>query len=96
VPLRFTCDPAKDAHNRHVHGMSLVEGARVLIGDPSRLHTWLDRRQREERWKTVGPHPVIPGLLIVVYHYREDDLIRLVSVRKATVQEGRTYANRYR
>lgn len=94
VPLRFAYDPAKDVGNRQRHGMSLIEGVHVLLGDPNRHLTRLDRRQVEERWITIGPHPVIPGLLVVVYHYRSVDLVRLISVRKATAQERKSYAHR--
>jgi uncharacterized DUF497 family protein len=94
VSLRFAFDPAKDAANRQAHGMSLIEGAHVLVGDPNRHLTRLDQRHREERWITIGPHPVIPGLLVVVYHYRSADLVRLISVRLATSRERKHYAHR--
>ena len=94
MPLRFAYDPAKDLANRHRHGLSLVEGAHVLLGDPNRQLTRLDPRHVEERWITLGPHPEIPSLLVVVYHYRSHDLVRLISVRKATAQERKSYAHR--
>jgi uncharacterized DUF497 family protein len=94
VPMRFTYDPAKDAANRKQHGLPLIEGAHVLLGDPCRHLTRLDSRHEEERWVTIGPHPVFHGLLVVVYHFRSADLVRLISVRKSTAQERKRYAQR--
>lgn len=94
MSLRFTFDPAKDAANRQAHGVSLIEGAYVLVSDSNRHLTRLDKRHREERWITIGPHPAIPGLLVVVWHERSADLVRLISVRTATSRERKHYAHR--
>lgn len=97
MPPRFVYDRDKDKLNRKHHGMSLVEGYHVLKGDPRFFMTDLDVDQVEERWITIAPHPVIPGLLVVVYHHRnmqDEDTIRLISVRKATRLERKAYEER--
>ena len=43
----------------------------------------------EERWQTIG---LINGLFVLlVAHTLEDDLIRIISARKATPRERRLY-----
>ncbi len=98
MALRFIWDRHKDAVNRRKHGFSLLVGAQVLINDPFVLLHLHDRRhsQTEERWITIGPARGDSGqrLFFVVHTTRQDDLIRIISVRKATAHERRFHAKR--
>lgn len=42
----------------------------------------------EDRFVTIG---MVDGLLSVVYTERENDILRLISARKATEKERRAY-----
>jgi len=75
-----TFDPAKDAENRRKHGVSLADGA-LTIEDTS--------AEGEQRFVTVGVNSF--GTLMVVVFTDRDDGPRLISVRKATPRERRTY-----
>ena len=98
MPLRFVWDRDKDATNRRKHGFSLLVGAQVLTNDPVVLLHLHDRRhsQTEERWITIGPArgDNAQRLFFVVHAERHDDLIRIVSVRKATARERKNHAKR--
>ncbi len=59
--------------------------------DSNRIEQYDDRKDYgEDRWITMGV--VGPALLVVVYAVREaDEVIRLISARRANAQENRAY-----
>jgi uncharacterized DUF497 family protein len=65
------------------------ETAVLVFEDPYALMR-LDRVvDGEERWQTIG---MIEGLVVLlVAHTLDDDLIRIISARKATPRERKTY-----
>ena len=87
--LRFEWDPQKAKRNLKKHGISFEEAATVFgdalsmtIADP--LHSTV-----EQRWVTLGlTHR---ERLVVVVHTNRGSTIRLISARKATRREKRTY-----
>jgi len=83
--MRYTWDPEKDALNRRKHGLSLAAGVDALE-DPD-LYFWFDERfdYGEERVITLG---LSRGqVLHVVSTEREEDLTRIISVRRAEDDE---------
>ena len=83
-----TFDPAKDAENCRKHGVSLADGDGE-ISDPLALTIEDDAAEGEQRFVTVGVNSF--GVLMVVVFTDRDDDPRLISVRKATPRERRTY-----
>lgn len=83
-----TFDPAKDAENRLKHGVSLAEGDGVL-SDPLALTIEDDSSEGEQRFVTVGMN-LFGKLMVVVFAHRSGEP-RLISVRRATSRERRTY-----
>ena len=87
----FEWDPDKAQSNLRKHEVSFEEAARVFL-DPNRIETFDGREAYgEDRWKTVGL--VEPALLAVVYTVRgeDDEIIRLISARKADSYEQAQY-----
>ena len=91
--MRFEWDEHKSKRNRAKHGVSF-ETACLVFDDPRAL-SFQDRHENgEERWQTVGR---IAGavILLVAHTYRpsdtDDEIVRIVSARKATPNERRTY-----
>ena len=90
--MRFEWDEVKNRRNRRKHKISF-ESAKMVFDDP---HALADRDREvddEERWLTVG---VIDESIAVVVAstFREeagDDVIRIVSARKASPSERRAY-----
>jgi len=65
------------------------EVAKDVFRDPARMINLDDRTGSEERWQTIG---LVSGrVLFVVYAEREDDVIRIISARKASRREEREY-----
>lgn len=89
--MRFEWDPAKATANLRKHGVPFEDAAEVFL-DPNRVETHDGRETYgEDRWKTVGV--VVPNLLCVVYTLRksDDELVRLISARKADNHERARY-----
>ena len=87
----FEWDPDKAQSNLRKHEVSFEEAARVFL-DPNRIETFDGREAYgEDCWKTVGL--VEPALLAVVYTVRgeDDEIIRLISARKADSHEQAQY-----
>ena len=83
-----TFDPAKNAANLRKHGVSLSDGDGVL-NDPLALTAEDTSIDAEQRFVTIGLNS-FGVLMVVVFAHREDDL-RIISVRRATPKERRTY-----
>jgi uncharacterized protein len=81
-------DPTKAARNLRKHDVSFEEAATVLL-DPLAL-TFVDDHTTEERSITFG-HSSLNRLLVVVTTERAEDVIRIISARKATQPERRSY-----
>jgi uncharacterized protein len=86
--MRFEWDDDKQAANLRNHGLDLAD-AEVVFQHP-RL-TWLDTREDygEDRWCSLG---MLQGRVVVlVYTERLPDIIRVISLRKATHRERTQY-----
>jgi uncharacterized protein len=92
--MRFEWDAGKNRINLSKHQVGF-ELAREVFDDP--LHLSIQDRvvEGEQRWQTIG---TVGGvvLLIVAHTYRDDgddEVIRIISARKATRKERRDYEN---
>jgi hypothetical protein len=90
--LRFEWDDEKNASNYRKHHV-LFETALLVFDDPDFV-TVQDREvDGEERWQTIGR--VEGVLLLMVAHTVEDEeddeLVRIISARRATRHERRRY-----
>jgi uncharacterized DUF497 family protein len=85
--MKITYDAIKNKTNRLKHRIDLAEIEGVFYDD--RAMTVEDKDHNEERFVTLG----LDGfgrLLVVAYHYRNDD-IRVISARNAEPHEQRAY-----
>ena len=94
VNYNFEWDPTKDRENRNKHGVVFDEAATVFR-DSKALSTFdPDHSEAEHRWITMGISEK-GRLLIVIHTFREESedaaTIRIISSRKATKQETKTY-----
>jgi len=87
--MDYVWDLAKDALNRRKHQLSLSDGIEALE-DPKR-ESWIDDRfdYGEERIVTLGLTKV--GILYVVFTQTDEDLTRIISVRRAEENEIEQY-----
>ena len=83
----YEWDPVKATSNLKKHGVDFADAALVLE-DPDAL-TMPDPHPHEQRFLTLGVDP-LGRVLVVIYTWR-GDRIRLISARKATRSEARSY-----
>ena len=90
--MRFEWDENKNQSNQAKHGLGF-ETAICVFEDPS-YWSYQDRFvDGEERWQTIG---LASGVLLVLVAHtvreeEQDEVIRLISARKANKHEERIY-----
>jgi uncharacterized DUF497 family protein len=90
--MRFIWEERKSRRNLAKHKVSF-ETAMLVFDDP-RAISCLDRIEHgEERWQTLGLAGGIVVLLVAHTYYDEDgeEVIRIISARKATPHERKMY-----
>jgi len=92
--LRFVWDLSKAASNLKKHGVSFEEARAVFSDEFARLIPDPDHSDVEDRFLLLGLGSKL-RLLIVCHCYRDGDVIRIISARKAGKPEQQQY-ERYR
>jgi uncharacterized protein len=91
--MRYEWDDKKNQINKRKHGISFEE-SREVFDDPLHI-SLLDKRFNyfEERWITIGK--TVKNQLVVVaniyFDNNNEEVIRIISARKATSNERRQY-----
>lgn len=88
--IQFTFDPLKDAANILKHGLSLSD-APLVFNAVNKL-TIESNKQDEARLMDVAMMELAGVVLVLVYVLREPQQVRVVSLRRASKQERRLYA----
>ena len=88
--MRFRYDPAKAAANLRKHGVSFADAEGVLE-DPLAVTVQDPDPEGETRLITVGMGSA-GELLVVVYAERNEEY-RIISARRATRKERKSYEN---
>ncbi len=87
--VRFEWDPRKADANLRTHGVRFTEAITILED-----HFALSREDpdaiEEQRFVTLGLSN-LANLLVIVYAYREADVIRVISAWKANKRQRRQY-----
>lgn len=94
--MRFDWDEEKNRRNRAKHKLSF-ETASLVFDDPQALSAPDRVVEGEVRWQTIG---LVAGavVLVVAHAFREEngeEVIRIISARKATGRERRVYEESY-
>ena len=87
--FQFEWDERKAKENLRKHRVSFHEATTILSDFLSLTMPDPRHSQTEERWITIG-HSEKQRLLVVV-HTETNDVIRIISARKATSYERKTY-----
>lgn len=94
--LRIEWDERKNAANKRKHGVSFEEAETVFYDDRAVLTQDPDDDQGEDRFLLLGLSASL-RTLVVCHCYREaEDVIRIISARKAHREERRDYDKRWR
>lgn len=86
--MDYEWDKAKARSNRKKHGTSFADA--VVVLEDEQAITVPDDNPNEERFITIGMD-AFGQVLVVVYTWRGEETIRIVSARKATRAERQQY-----
>ena len=94
--LRFDWDPKKNRENQRDHGVSFEAAETAFADEHGLLMADPDHSEDEDRFILLGLSAIL-RLLVVCHTYREkDEVIRLISARKANRSERAHYSRRWR
>jgi uncharacterized protein len=98
--LQFEWDEAKNLANQRKHGVSFEEASNLFL-DPFHVVTADQIVNGEQRWQALGMATRTTGtivLLLVAHTMREEsgdedtvEVIRIISARKTTSEERKSY-----
>jgi uncharacterized protein len=92
--LRFEWDARKAAANLRKHGVSFEEARTVFLDENALLRPDKDHVEDEGRFVLLGLSGRLRTLVVCHCYRQEDEVIRLISARKANSDERRQYADR--
>ncbi|AAS12152.1 BrnT family toxin [Treponema denticola] len=90
----FEWDEIKNETNIKKHdGISFKIAARVFL-DSKRIEKYDEQHStlEEQRWNAIG---LVEDVLFVVFTERKNDIIRIISARKANQEEINEYYSNY-
>ena len=82
----FEWDPIKDQVNRERHGISFEEASELFNSGDDYLEIY-DEEHSDDEERFIGIGPIRTRIIVVIYTERSDDVIRLMSARRATKRE---------
>ncbi len=89
--IRFEWDKRKALANERKHGVSFDEARSVFFDERARLIDDPEHSESEERFILMGLSSSL-RLLLVCHCYRSKaNVIRIISARKATARESKSY-----
>ena len=91
--IRFEWDSRKARANEKKHGISFEEAESVFFDEQALLLEDARPLHDEERFVLLGVSASL-RVLVVIHALRDEDVIRIVSARKATRSETSEYERR--
>lgn len=85
----FEWDEEKEAGNFAKHGIRFKTAIKVFKDD-NKLIRYDEEHPQEERYDVLGS---VGRILFVVCAFKEDNVIRMISARRANDEESRRYYN---
>ena len=92
--LRFEWDARKSAANLRKHGVSFEEARSVFLDENALLRPDESHSDEEDRFLLLGLSGRLRALVVCHCYRQENEVIRLISARKANADEQRQYDDR--
>ncbi len=96
TPPRIEWDPAKSVLNKQRHGVSFEEASSVFADEHALLLADPGHSTDEDRFILLGFGASLRMLVVCHCYRRGDQIIRIISARKATKTERAVYTERWR
>jgi uncharacterized DUF497 family protein len=91
----FEWDDAKNEGNRRKHGVSFEEAQTVFSDDHALFMGDPDHSETEDRFLLLGLSSLLRTLVVCHCYQEQEDLIRIISARKADAEERALYNRRW-
>ena len=92
--LAFDWDEGKNLSNRKKHGISFEEAETVFVDENALLIHDPDHSGEEDRFVLLGLSAKLRMLVVNHCYRKNDEVIRIISARKATRMERKQYLGR--
>jgi uncharacterized DUF497 family protein len=92
--IDFEWDNNKAADNQRKHGVSSEEAQTAFIDENALLINDPDHSDDEDRFILLGLSASLRVLVVCHCYRKSDEVIRIISARKATVKERKQYQER--
>jgi len=93
--LRFEWDERKNTTNMRKHGVSFEAAASVFADESALLMDDADHSSDEDRFILMGLSHSLRVVLVFHCFRKSEDLIRIISARKASRAEREQYVQRW-
>lgn len=94
--LAFEWDDGKNSLNKRKHQVSFEEALTVFADDHALLLSDPDHSTEEERFILMGFSASLRMLVVCYCYRRSEEIIRIISARKATKLERADYTKRWK
>jgi uncharacterized DUF497 family protein len=92
--IDFEWDYNKAADNQKKHGVSFEEAQTAFIDENALLINDPDHSDDEDRFILLGLSASLRVLVVCHCYRKSDEVIRIISARKATIKERKQYLER--
>jgi uncharacterized protein len=89
--VRFEWDGNKNAANRRKHGVSFEEARTAFLDDNARVIPDPDHSEDEDRFVLIGLSISLRVLVVCHCHRQTEEIVRIISARRADQNETRQY-----
>ena len=89
--IAFTWDERKNTANQRKHGVSFREAQSVFVDERALLLGDPDHSSDEDRFILLGMSAALRTIVVCHCYQDEDEVIRIISARKATRAEQNIY-----
>ena len=89
--IHFTWDPKKNKSNKEKHAVSFEEAQTVFFDEAAMEFFDSSHSKKEDRFLLLGQSFKLRTLMVCHCFRETDQVIRLISARKATPKERKTY-----
>ncbi len=96
VNIIFEWDKSKNFRNQKKHGVSFEEAATIFVDEKALLIQDPDHSEAEDRFLLLGLSSNLRILLVCHCYRQNDQVIRIISARKASQSEQYQYWERWK
>ena len=89
--IKFQWNKQKAVLNKAKHGVSFEEAKSVFYDDHARIISDPEHSEDEERFIILGLSELVRTLVVCHCYRSNDQIIRIISARKATRHETKQY-----